>query len=136
MGLATPVLVLSARSDTIDKVVGLRLGADDYVTKPFESAELLARIEALLRRLPTRTGKDIYRCGSLRVDLRCAEVTREEQPVYLSAREFQLLRYPIERAGDAVSRSDILRTVWGVSAHLKTYFSAHLPAVSESPFVA
>lgn len=113
MGLATPVLVLSARSETIDKVVGLRLGADDYVTKPFESAELLARIEALLRRLPTRTSKEVYQCGSVRVDLRRAEVTRDHHPVYLSAREFQLLRYLIERAGEAVPRGDILRTVWG-----------------------
>jgi two-component system alkaline phosphatase synthesis response regulator PhoP len=113
MGLATPVLVLSARSETLDKVLGLRLGADDYVTKPFESAELLARIEALLRRLPTRTSKGVFQYRSLRVDLRRGEVTRDNQPVYLSAREFQLLRYLIERAGEVVPRSDILRTVWG-----------------------
>lgn len=113
MGLATPVLVLSARSETVDKVVGLRLGADDYVTKPFESSELLARIEALLRRMPTRTSKEVYQCGSVRVDLRRGEVRREENPIYLSAREFQLLRYLIERAGEVVPRADILRTVWG-----------------------
>lgn len=113
MGLATPVLVLSARSETVDKVIGLRLGADDYVTKPFEAAELLARIEALLRRVPTRIGKGVYQWGPVRVDLRRGQVMREDRLVYLSAREFQLLRYLIERAGEAVPRSDILRTVWG-----------------------
>lgn len=112
-GVATPILVLSARSETVDKVIGLKLGADDYVTKPFEAAELLARIEALLRRVPTRTGKGIYQFGSLRVDLRRGHVTREGSPIYLSVRELQLLRYLIERAGEVVPRTDILRTVWG-----------------------
>jgi two-component system alkaline phosphatase synthesis response regulator PhoP len=120
MGLATPVLVLSARSETVDKVIGLRLGADDYVTKPFEAVELLARIDALLRRFPTRAGKGIYQCGAVRVDLRRSLVTRNEQAIYLSAREFQLLRYLIERAGEVVPRSDILRTVWGYDSRTWT----------------
>jgi two-component system alkaline phosphatase synthesis response regulator PhoP len=112
-GLATPILLLSARSDTIDKVVGLKLGADDYVSKPFEAAELLARIEALLRRVPLRPGQGIYQFGSVRVDLKRGQVTRGSSLVYLSARELQLLRYLIERAGQDVPRADLLRVVWG-----------------------
>jgi len=112
-GLATPILLLSARSETIDKVVGLKLGADDYVSKPFEAAELLARIEALLRRIPLRGGRGIYQFGAIRVDLKRGQVTSGSNAVYLSARELQLLRYFIERAGQIIPRTDLLRTVWG-----------------------
>src|SRR6202030_3790889 len=90
-GMATPILILTARDQTIDKVVGLKLGADDYVTKPFEAAELIARIEALLRRVPIHTGQGIYQFGVIRVDAREGQVTRDGKPVYLTAREFQLL---------------------------------------------
>ena len=75
-GLVTPILLLSARSETIDKVVGLKLGADDYVSKPFEAAELLARIEALLRRVPMRSGQGIHQFGTIRVDLKRSQVMR------------------------------------------------------------
>jgi DNA-binding response OmpR family regulator len=112
-GLAMPILLLTARGETTDKVVGFKLGADDYVTKPFETSELMARIEALLRRAPTRTGQGIHQFGSIRVDIRGTEVTREGKIVYLSAREFQLLRYLIEHRGVTVSRDEILREVWG-----------------------
>ena len=112
-GIGTPILLLSARSDTVDKVVGLKLGADDYVSKPFEAAELLARLEALLRRAPFRAGQSIHQFGALRVDLKRGQVTRAGAHLYLSARELQLLRYLIERAGQIVPRSDILRSVWG-----------------------
>ena len=108
-----PILLLTARGETTDKVVGFKLGADDYVTKPFETSELMARIEALLRRAPTRTGQGIHQFGSIRVDIRGTEVTREGKIVYLSAREFQLLRYLIEHRGVTVSRDEILREVWG-----------------------
>jgi two-component system, OmpR family, alkaline phosphatase synthesis response regulator PhoP len=90
-GMATPILMLTARNQTVDKVVGLRMGADDYVTKPFEAAELIARIDVLLRRVPIHTGQGIHEFGPIRVDVRRSEVTRDEKPVYLSAREFQLL---------------------------------------------
>src|SRR6516162_8208870 len=100
-GIATSLIVLSARHETMDKVVALKLGADDYVTKPFKSAELVARIQALLRRVPTRSGHGVYQFGEIRVDFRLAEVTRDEKPVHLSGREFQLLRYLIERAGSS-----------------------------------
>ena len=112
-GLATPILLLTARGQIVDKVAGLKLGADDYVTKPFDTLELMARIEALLRRAPTRTGQGILRFGSIRVDIRGTQVTREGKPVYLSAREFQLLRYFTEHNGITLSRDEILREVWG-----------------------
>jgi DNA-binding response OmpR family regulator len=114
-GLATPILFLTARNHTTDKVIGLKLGADDYVTKPFKSAELIARIEVLLRRVPVRSGYGVHQFGSIRVDVRRAEVTRDGVPVYLSAREFQLLRYLIERSGSTVPRSELLRSIWGYS---------------------
>jgi two-component system alkaline phosphatase synthesis response regulator PhoP len=105
--------MLTARSQIVDKVLGLKLGADDYLTKPFETLELLARIEALLRRAPTRSEKgEILECGSLRVDLRGAQVVRNGKSVYLSAREFQLLRYLTEHRGKTLSRDEILKEVW------------------------
>jgi two-component system alkaline phosphatase synthesis response regulator PhoP len=112
-GIATSLIVLSARHQTTDKVVALKLGADDYVTKPFKSAELVARIQALLRRVPTRSGQGVYQFGSLRIDFRLAEVTRDNKPVHLSARELQLLRYLIERAGSSIPRVELLSSVWG-----------------------
>jgi DNA-binding response OmpR family regulator len=112
-GIGTPILLLSARSDTVDKVVGLKLGADDYVSKPFEAAELLARVEALLRRAPIQSGQGIYQFGAIRVDLKRSQITGSEGEIYLTGRELQLLRYLIERAGQTVPRSDILRNVWG-----------------------
>jgi two-component system alkaline phosphatase synthesis response regulator PhoP len=119
-GLATPILFLSARHQTTDKVIGLRLGGDDYVTKPFKAAELVARIEVLLRRVPIRAGHGVHQFGGIQVDIRRSEVTREGNPVYLSAREFQLLRYLIERAGGTVPRVEILRSVWGYDSNTLT----------------
>jgi two-component system alkaline phosphatase synthesis response regulator PhoP len=119
-GIATPILILTVRNETFDKVVGLRLGADDYVTKPFEAAELIARIEALLRRVPTFAGQGLYEFGSIRVDVRRVLVTRDGKPVYLTGREFQLLRYLIERAGSTVPRDELLRSVWGYGTNTFT----------------
>lgn len=117
-GMGTPILMLTARSHVVDKVVGLQTGADDYLTKPFEMMELLARIEALLRRLPRgKAGTDaVFRFGDVQVDFRSAEVTRNNQPIPLSAKEFQLLRYLIERRGAIVSRDELLTEVWGYEA--------------------
>jgi len=112
-GLATPILLLTARDQTLDKVVGLKLGADDYVTKPFDTLELMARIEALLRRAPGRIGQSIHQAGSIRMDVRGTEVTRDGKPVPLSAREFQLLRHFMEHPGATLSRSELLHEVWG-----------------------
>jgi two-component system alkaline phosphatase synthesis response regulator PhoP len=112
-GMATPILILTVRNETVDKVVGLKMGADDYVTKPFEAAELMARVEVLLRRVPIHAGQGLYEFGTIRVDVRRAQVTRDGKPVYLTAREFQLLRYFIERVGSTVPRDELLRSVWG-----------------------
>jgi two-component system, OmpR family, alkaline phosphatase synthesis response regulator PhoP len=117
-GLAVPILMLTARSQTVDKVLGLKIGADDYVTKPFDMLELLARVEALLRRAPgtpTSLGT-VHQIGAIRVDLRRTQVWRDGQPVALSAREFQLLRYFLEHRGATLSRSELLQQVWGYGA--------------------
>jgi two-component system alkaline phosphatase synthesis response regulator PhoP len=119
-GMATPILILTVRNETVDKVVGLKMGGDDYVTKPFESAELLARIEVLLRRIPVQVGQGSYVCGTIRIDVRNGEVTRDGKPVYLTAREFQLLRYLIERPGSTIPRDELLRSVWGYGSDIFT----------------
>jgi len=116
-GLITPILMLTARGQTAEKVVGLKLGADDYVTKPFDMLELVARIEALLRRAPSKSAQaGMHQVRGLRVDLRGTEVWREGKLVPLSAREFQLLRYFLEHPGETLSRDQILREVWGYHA--------------------
>jgi two-component system alkaline phosphatase synthesis response regulator PhoP len=115
-GLMVPILLLTARSQTVDKIVGLTLGADDYVTKPFDAMELVVRIEALLRRPPMLTPQRVHQFGPIGVDLQRATVTRDGVPVYLSALEFQLLRYFIERAGMTLSREELLHGVWGQDA--------------------
>ncbi len=116
-GIQTPILMLTARSQVVDRVVGLKLGADDYLTKPFETIELLARIEALLRRAPAASGVSLerYQFGDITVDVRKAEVTHRGQPVELSAKEFQLLRYFIEHRGATLTREELLQEVWGYS---------------------
>lgn len=117
-GIQTPIIMLTARGQTVDKIVGLKLGADDYVTKPFEMAELLARIEALLRRAPldNTLSPEIHRFGDIRVDFRRTEVDCAGRKVELSAREFKLLRYFIEHRGATVSRDQLLNEVWGYDA--------------------
>ncbi|HEX6864297.1 MAG TPA: response regulator transcription factor [Thermoanaerobaculia bacterium] len=118
-GGQVPVLMLTARSQVIDRVVGLKLGADDYLTKPFEMIELLARVEALLRRstapaAPVLAGT--YTFGDVRVDFRRAEVFRGDEPVTLSALEFKLLAYFIENRGALLTRDELLDKVWGYDA--------------------
>jgi two-component system alkaline phosphatase synthesis response regulator PhoP len=121
-GLGTPILLLTARSETVDKIIGLKLGADDYVTKPFDMQELMARIEALLRRAPIRGGQVVHQFGAIRIetrgmtDHRDVKVTRGGAPIYLSAREFELLRYFVEHTGMVLSREELLRAVWGYEA--------------------
>jgi two-component system alkaline phosphatase synthesis response regulator PhoP len=118
-GIDTPILMLTAKGETIDKVLGLKLGADDYLTKPFEVIELLARIEALLRRSPTHTNgftAEVHRFGKIAVDFKKAEVTREGHPVELSAMEFKLLQFLIENRGEVHTRDQLLDAVWGYDA--------------------
>ena len=114
-GIQSAILMLTARDRTADKVVGLKLGADDYLTKPFESAELLARVEALLRRVPPPTSQtpDPYTFGDVEVRFRSAEVLRDGELLKLSAREFKLLQHFIEHRGDVLSRDELLDAVWG-----------------------
>jgi two-component system alkaline phosphatase synthesis response regulator PhoP len=116
-GVETPVIMLTARGQVVDKVVGLKLGADDYVTKPFEMMELLARIEAKLRRRTAAPHPpEAYQFGDVRVDFRRAEVMRNGSPLELSAREFQLLRYFVEHRGATLTREELLNEVWGYNA--------------------
>jgi two-component system alkaline phosphatase synthesis response regulator PhoP len=117
-GIETPILILTARGQLTDRVVGLKLGADDYVVKPFEMAELLARIEARLRRasIAEPVAPESYRFGDVAVDFRRAEVTRDGQPIELSAKEYQLLRYFVEHRETALSRNVLLDEVWGYNA--------------------
>lgn len=120
--VTTPIIMLTARGEIIDKVVGLKIGADDYVTKPFEMMELLARVEVQLRR--TKVGAtlstEVYQFGDVRVDFRRAEVYRGHDVVGLSAKEFTLLRYFIEHRGAALSRDELLNEVWGYNAEVST----------------
>ena len=114
----TPILMLTARGEVVDRVVGLKLGADDYLVKPFEMLELLARIEALLRRSPgeVAAGADSYQFEDVRIDFRRAEVTRSGDAVELSAREYHLLQYLINHRETVISREELLEQVWGYQA--------------------
>ena len=115
--VVTPVLMLTARVEIEDRVRGLKLGADDYVTKPFSAAEIVARVEALLRRVDPPTdpgpGADILRLDDLVVDLRTLRVTRSDRPVELSPTELRLLIYLLENSDRVLSRAQILHEVWG-----------------------
>jgi len=113
----TPVLVLTARSEESDKVRGLKLGADDYVTKPFGVLELLARVEALLRRREQAPAiRTIDRFGSIEVDRGARVVRRDGQPVSLAPRELDLLLALVDAGGAALSRASLMDRVWGYQA--------------------
>jgi DNA-binding response OmpR family regulator len=118
-GSNVPIIMLTARRNEIDKITGLDAGADDYVTKPFSHGELLARIRAQIRRGPTGgtaapdAAHGVYTIGLLRVDTGMHRVTREERPIELSAREFDILRLLAEAAGRVVERQQLFATVWG-----------------------
>ncbi len=113
-GLTTPVLVLTARADEVDLVVGLDAGADDYVTKPFRLAELLARVRALLRRSHVDdAGDDEVHAKDVRLDLAGHRAFQGERELHLTAKEFDLLRVLVREAGTVVSREQLMREVWG-----------------------
>ncbi len=116
--ITTPVLMLTAKGETIDKVLGLKLGADDYLTKPFEVLELLARIEALLRRSPNinQSSFETFRFGTVSIDFRRATVEKGNKQIELSAMEFKLLQYLIEHRGEVLKRDELLDEVWGYNA--------------------
>jgi two-component system, OmpR family, alkaline phosphatase synthesis response regulator PhoP len=119
-GVVIPILMLTARGQVIDKVLGLKIGADDFVTKPFDAMELLARIEALLRRSNVAANPGVQQFRSIRIDTRGTAVTRNGQVVPLSAREFQLLRYFVEHPSTTLSRDVLLKEVWAYSAEAFT----------------
>lgn len=114
-GSDLPIIMLTARGQEIDKVLGLKLGADDYVTKPFSFMELMARVEAVLRRSQPHSPEDASLCriGDVTVDLARHEACKSGEPLALTPREFRLLGFLIERLGEVVSRDELLDAVWG-----------------------
>ena len=122
-GCQTPVIMLTARGEEADKVLGLELGADDYVTKPVGVRELAARVKAVLRRsraAPTETGGAVLIFGSSEVDFDSYQAHRDGDPVHLSPKAFGILRLLWEREGKAVTRSEILQQVWGYDVYPTT----------------
>jgi two-component system alkaline phosphatase synthesis response regulator PhoP len=123
-----PIIMLTARGQEVDKVVGLELGADDYVTKPFSIRELIARVKAVLRRgrIATRD-HDRYSFGDAEVDLHACRVTREGKELDFSSTEFELLRYFVSHPGEVLSRDRLLEEVWGYDSYPTTRtVDAHL----------
>lgn len=120
--IQTPILMLTARSEEPDRVLGLDLGADDYVTKPFSVRELMARVRALLRRSqPGGDGSpalpDDLRFGEAEIDFRTYEARLGGKPVEMTRKEFAVLRYLASRAGEVVTRDDLLNEVWGYESY-------------------
>jgi two-component system, OmpR family, alkaline phosphatase synthesis response regulator PhoP len=120
-GYNLPVIMLTALGQTQDKVLGLKLGADDYVTKPFDSLELIARIEALIRRTGNGFTENVkFQFGDFEIDFIAMEVTKNGIPLEFSSKEFQLLRYLIINRGRSVSRNELLENVWGYDSNITT----------------
>jgi len=120
-GVTTPILMLTARGEETDRVLGLDLGADDYVTKPFSIRELLARIRAILRRThPLNALPDEVRFEDVTVDFRSYEARRGGAPVEMTPKEYQLLRLLVARAGEVVTREELLNEVWGYNSYPNT----------------
>jgi two-component system alkaline phosphatase synthesis response regulator PhoP len=117
--IAVPILFLTAKTALLDKVVGLKLGADDYLTKPFEAEELIARVEALLRRMPNQLSRGFRQIASLRIDVR-GSVTRDGRPIDLTRREFELLWYLTEHPRMAFTRANLLKAVWRCDGDVNT----------------
>lgn len=113
-GSSTPIIMLTARGQEIDKVVGLKIGADDYVTKPFSFMELMARVEALMRRTHRQVEMaDDFCFGDVAVNFKKFEITKAGAPIEISPREFNILKYFIEHRGEVITRDQLLDSVWG-----------------------
>ncbi|NBW40922.1 DNA-binding response regulator [bacterium] len=119
-GISTPLILLTARSAEVDKVLGLELGADDYLAKPFGMRELVARVKALLRRTQSSAEVDKIEFDDVVVDFKAYKTERAEQPIELSAREYRLLRYLVAKNGSVVSRDELLDEVWGYNSYPST----------------
>ena len=120
-GMTMPILILTARGDETDRVLGLDLGADDYIVKPFSVRELLARVRAHLRRAqPGRSEPDHIAVGQVTVDFRSYEARRAGQPLQMTRREFQALRLLVSRPGEVVTREEMLEQVWGLHVYPTT----------------
>jgi DNA-binding response OmpR family regulator len=120
-GNETPIIMLTARNMEVEKVQGLKLGADDYITKPFSLSELFARIEAVLRRAARPVaGHAVYRFDDMTIDFKKYEATKSGEPLDLSPREFRLLQFFVERRGEVVSRDQILNHVWSYNSFPST----------------
>lgn len=119
IGVTTPILMLSARGQEVDRVLGLELGADDYVTKPFSPRELQARIKAILRRVSqTRRAADVVCFGNVEIDFEKYEARKGGKSIYLTSLEFSLLKFLVENGDRVLSRNDILDGVWGEEVHV------------------
>lgn len=135
----TPIVLLTGRDQTADKIRGLGLGADDYVTKPFDTGELLARIHALLRRTAvvqrriagSESTPEMYQFGGVAVDLIKGKLSRRGQPVSIPAKEMELLRYLIARRGVTVSREELLREVWNYQSALTRTVDVHVAGLRQ-----
>ena len=113
-GITTPIIMLTSKKEEADKVLGLELGADDYVTKPFSILELKARIKAQLRRNKLEgESKDIYSFGKIEIDFKKQIALRNNKPIKLSTKEFEIMRYFIEREEEIITRDMLLNEVWG-----------------------
>jgi DNA-binding response OmpR family regulator len=119
-GVSTPLILLTQRSSAVDKVLGLDLGADDYLAKPFEMSELIARVKALLRRTQTQFSVDKVKFSDVVVDFKAYRAERSKQPLELSAREYRLLRYLVSKQGNVVTRDELLDEVWGYNSYPST----------------
>lgn len=119
-GISTPLILLTARSAEVDKVLGLDLGADDFLAKPFGIPELLARIRALLRRTQVSSEVEKVNFADVVVDFKAYKAERNNNPLELSAREYRLLRYLVAKRGTVVTRDELLDEVWGYNSYPST----------------
>jgi DNA-binding response OmpR family regulator len=119
--IETPIIMLTARGESSDAAFGLKLGADDYIPKPFDVGELLARIEAVLRRATRRQNeKQTFNIGNVQLDLRRLKATKNGEPIELTPREFEILQMLIAHLGETVTREQLLHHIWGEHASLYT----------------
>lgn len=119
-GVSTPIILLTARSEEVDKVLGLELGADDYLAKPFGMRELVARVKALLRRSQTTNEIEQICFDDVSIDFKAYKAEKNDTPLELSAREYRLLKYLVAKSGTVVTRDELLDEVWGYNSYPTT----------------